>query len=167
MKTAKIAVWLVLLAGFAGASVTEGGEQVPVSVKSSDDIAVVVNFRNDAKELSSTDLRDILLGERRFWKNREPLKLVLREPGTRERDQVIKSLLQMNNTEYNGHWRDKIFRGEASTAPLAVPSNGMASQYVCDTLGGITFVSGRNLRPDLKVLKIDGKMPGEPGYLLR
>ena len=167
MKTTKITAWLVLLAGFLTVAAIQQAAQAPVSFKSSDDIAVVVNIRNDASELSSADLRGILLGERRFWKNRQPLQLVLREPGTRERDAVIKSLLQMNNTEYNEHWRDKIFRGEASAAPLAVPSNGMASQYVLDTPGGITFVAGRNLRPDLKVLKIDGRLPGESGYLLR
>jgi len=33
--------------------------------------------------------------------------------------------------------------------------------------GGITFVAGKNLRPDLKVLKIDGKLPGQAGYALK
>jgi len=167
MKSTKIGAALVLAAGFLGVGATHGSAQVPVSLKSSDDIAVVVNARNDVSEISSADLRGILLGERRFWKNRQPLKLILREPGTRERDAVIMSLLKMSNQEYSEHWRDKVFRGEASAAPLAVPSNGMASQYVMDTPGGITFVAGRNLHPDLKVLKIDGKMPGEPGYLLK
>ena len=166
MKTTKISAWMILMAAFLGATI-QGATQVPVSLKGTGDIAVVVNIRNDANELSSSDLRGILLGERRFWKNRQPLQLILREPGTRERDAVITSLLQMNNAEYNEHWRTKIFRGEASQGPLSVPSNGMASQYVFDTPGGITFVAGRNLRPDLKVLKIDGKMPGEPGYVLR
>src|SRR5215475_435753 len=153
MKTTKITAWMILLAGFLGAAIIQGDTQVPVSLKSTADIAVVVNIKNGASELSSADLRGILLGERRFWKNRQPLQLILREPGTRERDAVISSLLQMDNAEFNEHWRTKIFRGEASQGPLAVPSNGMASQYVLDTPGGITFVAGQNLRPDLKVLK--------------
>jgi hypothetical protein len=43
----------------------------------------------------------------------------------------------------------------------------MASQVVRDNAGGVTFVAGKNLSPDLKVLKIDGKLPGEAGYPLK
>jgi hypothetical protein len=43
----------------------------------------------------------------------------------------------------------------------------LVSQYVFDTPGGITFIAGKNLRPDLKVLKIDGRLPGDPQYPLK
>jgi len=147
----------------------EGSErtETPASIKSSDDIAVVVNARNEINELSLVELRKILLGEKRFWRNKAPVMLILRQPGTRERDQIISMLLNMNNSEFGQYWRNKVFRGEAPAAPLAVPSNGVVSQYVSDTPGGITFVAGKNLRPDLKVLKIDGKMPGQAGYPLK
>ena len=157
---------VIIAAGFFHPGSDAGNEQVPSGIKSSQDIAVVVNPKNDTNELSSVELRRILLGERRFWKNKAPLTVILREPGSRERDEVIASL-KMSDAEFGQHWRDKVFRGEASSPPLAVPSSGMASQVVRDNAGGVTFVAGRNLSPDLKVLKIDGKLPGEAGYPLK
>jgi hypothetical protein len=157
---------LVILAGLLQIGSVGGSEQIPASIKSSQDIAVVINPKNDTNDLSSAELRQILLGERRFWKNKAPLTIVLREPGSREREEVIASL-RMSDAEFGQHWRDRVFRGEASAVPLSVPSNGVASQVVRDNAGGVTFVLGRNLSPDLKVLKIDGKFPGEAGYPLK
>lgn len=137
------------------------------SFRNTDDIAVVVNEKNSVTSVTMSDLRKILLGERRFWKGNAPVQLVLRDPGTPERDKVIGLSLKMNDAEFAKYWRTMVFRGEASAEPLAVPSNGMASEYVADTPGAITFVVGRNLRSDLKVLKVDGKYPGEAGYPLK
>ena len=137
------------------------------SFKSTDDIAVVVNEKNSVSAVTMSDLRRILLGERKFWKGNSPVQLVLRDPGTPERDKVIGLSLKMNDAEFDKYWRTMVFRGEASAEPLAVPSNGMATEYVADRPGAITFVVGRNLRPDLKVLKVDGKYPGEAGYPLK
>ncbi|HEY6184610.1 MAG TPA: hypothetical protein VIW67_20360 [Terriglobales bacterium] len=141
--------------------------EVPPNIRTSDDLAVVVNGKNDISDLSSPELRRILLGEKRFWHNKAPVMLILREPGARERDEVLTVLLKMTNSEFGQYWRDKVFRGEAPASPLAVPSNGLVSQYVFDTPGGITFIAGKNLRPDLKVLKIDGRLPGDPQYPLK
>lgn len=167
MKVLIRAGFLVFLGGWMFMLLGAASTEVPASVRETEDIAVVVNARNDINEVTATDLRKILLGERRFWKAGSPVMLILREPGTRERDNVLSVLLKMSNSEFGQYWRNKVFRGEAPAAPLAVPSNGMVSQYVYDTPGGITFVAGKNLRPDLKVLKIDGKLPGETGYSLR
>jgi ABC-type phosphate transport system substrate-binding protein len=166
MKLSIAVASLIVLSGLNLGASGEGDTKA-AKMKASDDIAVVVNTKNDVNELSLADLRQILLGERRFWKNRAPLMLVLREPGARERDRVLADSLKMSNAEFGRHWQDKVFRGEASAAPLALPSNGVASQYVVDTPGAITFVIGKSLRSDLKVLKLEGKLPGEPGYPLQ
>jgi ABC-type phosphate transport system substrate-binding protein len=157
---------LVVLAGLLQIGADGGREQIPASIKSSEDLAVVINPKNDTNELSSAELRKILLGDRRFWKNKAPLTIVLREPGSRERQEVVASL-GMSDAEFGQHWRDRVFRGEAAAVPLSVPSNGVASQVVRDNAGGVTFVLARNLSLDLKVLKIDGKLPGESGYPLK
>jgi ABC-type phosphate transport system substrate-binding protein len=143
------------------------GPQVAPTVKASEDIAVVVNAQNSYDKLSLADLRGILLGERKFWRGTLVVSVVLREQGTRERDHVLQVLLKMTNAEFARHWQGKLFRGETSAVPLTVPSNGMACEYVADTPGAISFLAGKNLRSDLKVVRIEGKLPGEPGYLLK
>lgn len=143
------------------------GTQIDPTVKASDDIVVIVNANNGYNKLSSEDLRKILLGERMFWIGNFRVALVLRQQGVRERGQVLEVLLKMSNADSERLWQAKMFRGETSSLPLAVPSNGMVTEYVADTPGAISFVAGKNLRPDLRVLKIDGKFSGEPGYLIK
>ena len=163
-KVISAVVFLAILLWFGSAW---GIFQTDTRVKASDDIAVVVNVKNNYGELSLEDVRKILLGERAFWKGNVPVLLILRQPGTRERDEVISKLLKMSNADFARYWQAKVFRGEASAEPLAVPSNGMVTGYVADTPGALSFVSGRNIRDDLKVVKIDGRLPGEPGYPLK
>lgn len=160
-------IYLLSIMAILLAMIGVGMAETLTTFRNTDDIAVVVNEKNSVSAVTMSELRRILLGERKFWKGNSPVQLVLRDPGTPERDKVIGLSLKMNDLEFAKYWRTLVFRGEASAEPLAVPSNGMASEYVVDTPGAITFVVGRNLRPDLKVLKVDGKYPGEAGYPLK
>ena len=144
-----------------------GYSQSVAGAKETGDIAVVVSSRNPANDLSLAELRRILMGERRFWGGNVQVRLVLRERGARERDQVLSSLLKMDNKAFAEHWRAKVFRGEASEEPLTVSSSAMTRQFLTETPGGLTFMVAKSFPTELKVLKIDGKLPGEPGYSLR
>ncbi len=133
----------------------------------SHEIAVVVNGGNPVDGLSAPELRRILLGERRFWRGNVQIKLALPHAGSPERDRVLATLLGMNTSEFARHWRDKVFRGEAPDEPLSLPSAGSISRYTSETPGALTFIERKNLGRELKVLKLDGKAPGEPGYFLK
>src|SRR5438874_7844803 len=114
-----------------------GHAQSAAGPKGAGDIAVVVNSINPANDLSLGDLRRILMGERRFWGGNVQVRLVLRERGARERDQVLMTILKMDNKAFAEHWRAKVFRGEASEEPLTVPSSVVAWQYLKETPGGV------------------------------
>jgi hypothetical protein len=43
----------------------------------------------------------------------------------------------------------------------------MARELVNAIRGAITFMPARDVTPDMKVLRIDGKSPGDAGYALR
>jgi hypothetical protein len=60
-----------------------------------------------------------------------------------------------------------VFRGEAAFEPLTVPSSALASEFVATHRGAMAFVLGTDLRGDLKVLEVDGLLPGGPSYALR
>lgn len=135
--------------------------------KGAGDIAVVVNSVNPINELSLADLRRILMGERRFWGGNVQVRLVLRERGARERDQVLNIVLKMDNKAFAEHWRAKVFRGEASEEPLTLSSSTTAFQYLKETPGGLSFIAAKDIPADLKILKVDGKLPGEAGYALK
>jgi len=131
------------------------------------DIAVVVNASNPVNDLSFSELRNMLMGDRRFWKGNVRLKLILREPGTRDRDTVLGLLLNLDNRAFAAHWRAKIFRGEASEEPLSVASVSQVERYLLENPGGITFMTAKITAPQLKVLRLEGKLPGDHGYALK
>jgi hypothetical protein len=130
------------------------------------DIAVVVNASNPVNDLSVSELRNMLIGDRRFWKGNVRVKLILREPGTRERDAVLDLLLKLDNKAFAAHWRAKVFRGEASEEPPTATSVAQLERFLLDNPGGITFMTTKSTAPQLKVLRVEGKLPGDNGYPL-
>jgi hypothetical protein len=47
-----------------------------------------------------------------------------------------------------------------------VYSNDSANQLVAAIPGAIAFMAAGEVKPGLKVLRVDGHLPGEPGYRL-
>jgi len=56
---------------------------------------------------------------------------------------------------------------EASSGPKIVYSSEMAAELVSAIPGAVAFVDSALVPKGLKVLKIDGLLPGEKGYRLR
>lgn len=131
------------------------------------DIAVVVNPDTPVSDLSLADVRKVLLGERQYWNTKLPVVLLIRAPVARERDVVLRVIYQMSESEFKQFWVAKIFRAEAATPPKIVYSNDMQYELVAAIPGAIAFVDARNVRPGLKVLRVDGHLPGEANYPLR
>jgi len=129
------------------------------------DMAVVVYSGNAANNVSYGDLRKIFSGTRRSWPGGQPIKLITRGPGCAERLALLK-LLAMTENEYKQYWVAQVFRGEADAEPMIVPSVGMQKEALKVFPGGISLVSFRDLKPEMKVLKVDNLLPGTPGYPL-
>jgi hypothetical protein len=131
------------------------------------DVAVVVREDTPVDSLSLNEVRKLLLGERQFWNGSLRVTLLIREPGTREREVVLKSIYRMNEAEFRRFWIEKIFRAEAQAGPKIAYSDQMATQLVTAIPGSIAFVDSSRIPKGLKEVKIDGRLPGEKGYALR
>lgn len=143
------------------------GEQ-PVFAQAHDvDIAVVVHSDTPVSNLSLAEVRKIFLGDRQYWTANTPVVLLIRAPVARERDVVLKVIYQMSESQFKQYWIAKIFRAESASAPKVVYTNDMANELVTALPGAIAFVDSRNTRPGTKVVRVDGRLPGEPGYPLR
>lgn len=132
-----------------------------------DDIAVVVHPDTPVDDLSLAEVRKVLLGERQYWNSKLPVVLLIRAPVARERDVVLRVIYQMTETQFKQFWVAKIFRAEAASPPKIVYSNDMQYELVAAMPGSIAFIDSRNVRPGLKVLRVDGHLPGEHDYPLR
>lgn len=131
------------------------------------DIAVVVNADTPVTDLSLSEVRKVLLGERQYWSSKLPVVLLIRAPAARERDVVLRVIYQMSEAQFKQYWVAKIFRAEAATPPRIVYSNDMQYELLTALPGSIAFVDSRNMRAGVKILRVDGHFPGEKDYPLR
>jgi hypothetical protein len=131
------------------------------------DIAVVVNADTPVTDLSLSEVRKVLLGERQYWNSKLPVVLLIRAPVARERDVVLRVIYQMSEAQFKQYWVAKIFRAEAASPPRIVYSNDMQYELLTALPGAIAFVDSRNVRPGVKVLRVDGHLPGDRDYPLR
>jgi hypothetical protein len=131
------------------------------------DIAVVVHPDTPVTDLSLSEVRKVLLGERQYWNSKLPVVLLIRAPVARERDVVLRVIYQMSEAQFKQYWVAKIFRAEIASPPKIVYSNDLQYDLVTAMPGAIAFVDARNVRPGLKVLRVDGHLPGERDYPLR
>jgi ABC-type phosphate transport system substrate-binding protein len=131
------------------------------------DVAVVVHPDTPVSNLTLVEVRKVFLGERQYWSANVPVVLLIRAPVARERNVVLKTIYQMSESQFKQYWIAKIFRAEAASAPKVVYSNDMANELVTAIPGAIAFVDARDVRPETKVIRVDGRLPGEAGYALR
>lgn len=131
------------------------------------DLAVVVHPETPVDGLTLNEVREVFRGDRQYWRANMPVVVLIRAPVARERDVVLRTIYRMTETQFKQFWIARIFRAEATSAPKIVYSNDMATQLVSAIPGAIAFVQMKDVRPGVKVLKVDGLMPGESGYSLR
>jgi hypothetical protein len=72
----------------------------------------------------------------------------------------------MTEAQFRQYWISKIFRLETSIGPKIVYSTEMASELAAAIPGAVTFMDSANVPKSLKIVKIDGRSPGEKGYRL-
>src|SRR5580765_5150030 len=94
------------------------------------DIAIVVRPDVPIENLTFAELRKVLLGDRQFWSSNIRVTLLVRAPGAREREVVLKTIYQMSEAQFRQYWIAKVFRAEAATGPRIVYSNEMAVELV-------------------------------------
>ena len=130
------------------------------------DIAIVVHEDTPVSNLDMAEVRKIFLGERQYWTPDLPVIVIVRAPVARERDVVLRVIYQMSEVQFKRYWIAKIFRAEAVSAPKIVYSDGMTNELVTAMPGAIGFVAARDVSKGEKVLRVDGRLPGDPEYAL-
>lgn len=129
------------------------------------DVAVVVNSNNSVTNITLVDLRKILSGQKRSWPGGTPVKIIARTPGCRERLALLK-ILRMSESEYKQYWTAQVIRGEADAEPPVVPSFGMIKEALKVYPGAIALADPREIKAgmDIKIVRVEGHLPGETDY---
>ena len=90
--------------------------------------------------LTFAELRRVMLGDRQFWASNLKVTLLVRAPGAREREVVLKTIYQMSEAQFRQYWIAKVFRAEAASGPRIVYSNEMAAELASAIPGAVAFV---------------------------
>ncbi len=130
-------------------------------------VAIVVSPSLPIDEVSFADVRKLFLGERQYWNPQLRVTLLMRAPVAPERDVVLRTIYQMTEAQFRQYWISKVFRADVSAGPKIVYSTEMASELVNAIPGAVAFVDASEVPKGLKVLKVDGKLPGDRNYPLR
>jgi len=131
------------------------------------DIAVVVHPDTPIKSLTLAEVRQVFKGDRQYWTKAVPVVLIVRAPVSHEREVVLRVIFQMNDSQFKQYWVSKIFRAETTSAPKVVYSNSVATQLIAALPGAIAFMEAKDVTPGVKVIPVDGALPGQANYPLR
>ncbi len=131
------------------------------------DVAVVAHPGVPVDDLEFNEMRRILLGDRQFWPSDIRITLLIRAPVAHERDIILNTIYDMSESQFQQYWISKVFRAEVASGPKIVYSNDMVVALAAGIPGAVSFVAAEQIPAGLKVLRIDGLLPGDEGYPLR
>jgi hypothetical protein len=137
----------------------------PVLAAGRTPLAVIVGETTPLDALSADVLRSAFLGEP--VKDRSGNKLVPlnQAPGSIDRVEFDRTVLQMSPDENGRYWIDRRIRGQGQP-PRICPSVPLLLKLVARFPGALSYVRLDRVEPGVRVLRIDGKLPKDKGYLL-
>lgn len=156
-----IAPLVLLLAGYAPWLLA--ADENPAKPRS---MVVVVNAQVTEENLSESELRKILVGETRFWKDGASVTLLIQAPVSWERDVLLGRIMEMSEAQYRQFWISKVFRTEVASGPKVVLSNDMAATLIGKIPGSVAFFESTEVPDGAKTLTINGLSPDDENYPL-
>lgn len=128
---------------------------------------VIVSADVPATSVTLVELRRIVLGEQRFWKNRQPLALIMPGQQTPSRRFVLDHIANLTEPAYRRHMLELMYRGELEYAPKVADSDVEAVTLVAAGNGAITLVrDGTSLPAGVHSLQVNGRTPEDANYPL-
>jgi hypothetical protein len=144
----RISVLLLLIAGLAASCEAR-------------QLAVIVDKTNNTGGLSTIDLTKVFKFDSHKWPDGRPVILVLRDPSTPEMKTAIEKLYHMPVDQF------KSLLAAHASGVIIVRSEDELLKSVEAIPGAVGLVDVYSINSRVNVLKVDGKLPLEPGYFLK
>lgn len=147
-----IRIALFLLAGLATASAR--------------DLALVSNKSNGVSAITLPDLVKVCKAQTNRWPDGKPVTLIMRAPSSPEMKIVLEKLFELPE----GQVKDLIATANhgrvGHPAIMIVDSDEELVNKVASIPGAVGVVDVYSINSSVAVVKLAGKLPLEPGYLL-
>ena len=124
-------------------------------------LALITDTANATTNLTTAELVKIFNQHTRTWPDGKLILLVLRDPGTEDMQLVLRKVLSMSPEQAR-----EFIQSHKNNIVIA-DSDDSVLRFVSSNRGAIGVVDLYSLTKGVTVLKIDGKLPVEQGYLLR
>ena len=147
----KIRRTLLVLVWIAGVSLAAQAKQ----------LALIADKTNTTSNITASDLVKIFNVHNRTWADGKTIRIVMRDPSSADMQLVLRKLLNMTPEQA------RAFVQAHRDAILIADSDDAVLRFVATSPGAIGVVDLYSLTKDVNVVKIDGKLPVEQGYLLR
>jgi ABC-type phosphate transport system substrate-binding protein len=127
-------------------------------------IAVVVNPSNVEQGMTSAELCDTLLGERRRWANGSLIQVFVPPAGSQEWTVILRAVCRTSEAGFRRQVASSRAFGHASRPPQVVATASEMKQRVAASPRAIGFVTTSQLDRTVKTLSIDGLSPTDTNY---
>src|SRR5580765_4014288 len=130
-------------------------------------LAIIVNRENPVENMSTAELRTVFLGERSHWANGRRITLVMMEPGQPERDTLVRDVCHMSEPDLRRRYLQGLLTGEVLVSPKTLASPVGVRKFVFNVPGAIGYLRPEDVDDSVKVIRIDGHLPGDSEYPLK
>jgi ABC-type phosphate transport system substrate-binding protein len=124
-------------------------------------LAVVTDTANPTTNVSAAELIKLFNVRIHTWLDGKPVIIVVRDPASTDMELVLRKVFNMTPAQARS------FIQAHKPSIVVAGSDDAVLRFVSTNRGAVGIVDLYSLTKDVKVVKIDGKLPVEHGYLLR
>jgi ABC-type phosphate transport system substrate-binding protein len=124
-------------------------------------LAIVCDTQNKTSNLTAAELVKLLSLRTHNWPDGKPVIVIFRDPSSADMQLVLSRVLNMTPDQAHS------FIQAHKNSIVIADSDDAVIHFVSSNRGAIGIVDLYSLTKDVNVMKIDGKLPVEQGYLLR
>ncbi len=139
---------------------------ISASLASARDLALVANKANTMGAITAADLVKVCKAQTGRWPDGKSVTFVLRAPSAPEMKVVLEKLYGMSAAEVSGLIVSSNQAHPSHPPFLLVTSDEELVNTVASIPGAVGIVDVYSINSSVAVVKVAGKLPLEPGYLL-
>jgi ABC-type phosphate transport system substrate-binding protein len=124
-------------------------------------LALVSDTANTTSNISAAELIKIFTAHSKAWPDGKSIKIVMRDPASADMQLVLRKLLNMTPEQA------RAFVQTHREAIVIADTDDAVLRFVSSSSGALGVIDLYSLTKNVNVVKIDGKLPVEQGYLLR
>jgi len=130
------------------------------------DLALVSNKANAVEVMTMPDLVKVCKGQVNHWPDGKPVTVIMRNPDSPEMKLVLEKVYGLPKEEVSALIAAANHGRTNHPAIVVVDSDDALVQRVESTAGAVGLVDVYSITGGVKVVKVAGKLPLEPGYPL-